>query len=159
MLQHSFLLADGARDVHDHLLLSGEPLIADLQAYFNLRDPIPLLEYQALTVQGLVCEQAYSDYWNSMSGGDDGQEVDAVIMPVAPHAAVIPGKYNHLAYTEVVNLLNYSAAVIPVTKADRGVDGVDETYRPVNEVDRANWEACKFFLLRWRIIWCVCDWS
>ncbi|KAL0471511.1 amidase signature domain-containing protein [Neurospora intermedia] len=140
-IHHSFLLADGARDVHDHLLLSGEPLIADLQAYFNLRDPIPLLEYQALTVQGLVCEQAYSDYWNSMSGGDDGQEVDAVIMPVAPHAAVIPGKYNHLAYTEVVNLLNYSAAVIPVTKADRGVDGVDETYRPVNEVDRANWEA------------------
>lgn len=155
MLQHSFLLADGARDVHDHLLLSGEPLIADLQAYFNLRDPIPLLEYQDLTVQGLACEQAYSDYWNSMAG-DDGQEVDAVIMPVAPHAAVIPGKYNHLAYTEVVNLLNYSAAVIPVTKADKGVDGVDETYTPVNEVDRANWEACEFFLLEDHS---VCDWS
>lgn len=77
--------------------------------------------------------------------GDDGQEVDAIIMPVAPHAAVIPGRWYHLGYTEVINLLNYSAAVIPVTKADRGVDGVDGTYRPVNEVDRANWESCEFF--------------
>ncbi|KAK3949451.1 amidase signature domain-containing protein, partial [Pseudoneurospora amorphoporcata] len=141
-IHYSFLLADGARDVHNNLLLSGEPLIADLQPHLSLKDSIPLLEYQDLTIQGLAYEQAYSDYWNSMSGeGDDGQEVDAIIMPVAPHAAVIPGKYYHLGYTEVLNLLNYSAAVIPVTKADRGVDGIDETYRPLNEVDRANWES------------------
>ncbi|KAK3398744.1 amidase signature domain-containing protein [Sordaria brevicollis] len=139
-IHYSFLLADGARDVHDNLLLSGEPLIADLQAYFNLKDPIPLLEYQDLTVRGLANEQAYSDYWNSLTA-EDGQEVDAVIMPVAPHGAVIPGRYYHLGYTEVVNLLNYSAAVIPVTKADKGLDGVDGTYKPVNEVDRANWES------------------
>lgn len=83
----------------------------------------------------------------SGAGDDDGQEVDAIIMPVAPHAAVIPGRYYHLGYTEVVNLLNYSAAVIPVTKADRGVDAVDEAYEPVNKVDRANWETCEYLIL------------
>ncbi len=80
--------------MHSHLALSGEPLLPDLERSFNLRDPIPLLEYQDLTLQGLEYERAYSDYWNS-TAAEDGQVVDAVIMPVAPHAAVIPGKYYH----------------------------------------------------------------
>lgn len=89
-------------------------------------------------------------------------------MPVAPHAAVIPGKYYHTgyrrritppeavfqaddkqtAYTEVINLMNYSAAVIPMTKADKAIDVVpegDDAERPLNDVDKQNWEACKSF--------------
>jgi amidase len=87
-------LADGAHDVHSHLDLSGEPLLPDLEKLFTLRPQMPLSEYQDLTLQGLECESAYSDYWNSTSA-EDGQIVDAVIMPVAPHAAVIPGKFYH----------------------------------------------------------------
>ncbi len=59
-------------------------------------------------------------------------------MPVAPHAAVIPGKYFHTGmnlcscsqlldaplinlavYTEAMNMMNYSVVVIPVAKADK----------------------------------------
>ncbi|KAK4205074.1 Acetamidase [Triangularia verruculosa] len=130
----SFLLADGGHDIHSHLDLSGEPLIPDLEEAFELKPPMDLLEYQRLTLEGLDYEQAYSDYWNSTA-------VDAVIMPVAPHAAVIPGKYYHTAYTEVINLMNYSAAVIPVTKADKSIDVPDITYEPLNDVDKKNWEA------------------
>jgi len=72
-----------------------------------------------------------------------GQIVDAVIMPVAPHAAVIPGKYYHTAYTEAINLMSYSAAVIPVTFADKTLDPYDKSYQPRGEVDALNWEACK----------------
>jgi amidase len=85
-------------------------------------------------------------------------------MPVAPHAAVIPGKYYHIGkrirdtaclyprtclliisagYTEAINLMNYSAVVIPVTKADKEVDVIDNSYLPANELDRKNWTACK----------------
>ena len=70
---------------------------------------MPLLEHQALTLEGNAYNAAYYDYWNS-TGADDGsfdlshacfpktlsithrsqgQFVDAVIMPVAPHAPVI----------------------------------------------------------------------
>ncbi|KAI0384934.1 amidase signature domain-containing protein [Hypomontagnella monticulosa] len=136
----AFLKADGAHDIHDQLNLSGEPLIPDLEETFQLRDPMDLLEYQDLTLQGLEYEAAYSDYWNS-TAEQDGQVVDAVIMPVAPHAAVIPGKYYHTAYTEVINLMNYSVTVIPVTRADKDIDVVDETYQPSNELDKQNWEA------------------
>lgn len=49
-----------------------------------------------------------------------------------------------LAYTECINLLNYSACVIPVSTANKDIDVFDKGYRPLNETDRKNWEACKF---------------
>ncbi|OAA35649.1 general amidase [Metarhizium rileyi] len=136
----SFLKADGAHDIHSHLSLSGEPLIPDLLESFKLKPPMGLLQYQENTLKGLSYEKQYSDYWNQTASGD-GQIVDAIIMPVAPHAAVIPGKYHHTAYTEAINLMNYSAVVIPVTKADKSIDVFDGTYCPKNEKDKRNWEA------------------
>ncbi|KAJ6036184.1 general amidase [Penicillium herquei] len=136
----SFLKADSGHDINKQLALSGEPLIPQLRDSFTLHDPMSLLEYQALTTEGRDYEAAYSDYWNS-TAADDGQIVDAVIMPVAPHAAVIPGKYYHTAYSEAINLMNYSAVVIPVTKADKEIDEADKTYKPLNELDAQNWEA------------------
>ncbi|KAI1114553.1 hypothetical protein F5Y14DRAFT_450857 [Nemania sp. NC0429] len=58
----AFLKADGAHDIHTQLGLSGEPLIPDLEESFKLEDPIGLLEYQTLTLQGLAYESDYSDY-------------------------------------------------------------------------------------------------
>ncbi|KAL9035733.1 MAG: hypothetical protein Q9180_004700 [Flavoplaca navasiana] len=107
--------ADGAHDVHQQLDLSGEPLIPQLRESFKLREPMPLLEYQDKTLQGKTYNEAYSDYWNASSNDD--------------------------AYTESINLLDYSAAVIPVTRADKAVDTFDHGYQPLNEVDRKNWEA------------------
>ncbi|KAL8836535.1 MAG: hypothetical protein Q9170_002890 [Blastenia crenularia] len=135
-----FLRADGAHDINQQLDLSGEPLVPPLRGAFQLRDPTPLLEYQRLTVDGKAYNEAYYDYWNSTTK-DDGQVVDAVLMPVAPHAAVIPGKFFHTAYTESINLMDFSAVVIPVTTADKLADAIDDTYQPLNEVDRMNWEA------------------
>jgi amidase len=109
-LQGGFFGADGAHDVHGHLNRSGEPLIPDLEDGFKLKCPTELLKYQDLTLQGLEYEREYSDYWNSTESQDGkiptfivlsgrltylGQVVDAVLMPVAPHAAVIPGKFYH----------------------------------------------------------------
>lgn len=137
----AFLKADGAHDIHAQLNLSGEPLIPELVKSFQLKDPMNLLQYQDLTLEGRDYSAAYSDYWNATADDKAYQIVDAVIMPVAPHAAVIPGKYYHTAYTEAINLMDYSAAVIPVTKADKNVDTFNSDYKPLNEIDRKNWEA------------------
>ncbi|KAL9610018.1 MAG: hypothetical protein Q9167_005260 [Letrouitia subvulpina] len=66
----AFLKADGAHDVHRQLDLSGEPLIPPLRKAFELEDPISLLEYQALTIEGKNYEEAYLDYWNSLEAED-----------------------------------------------------------------------------------------
>ena len=70
----SFLYADGAHDIHHHLKRSGEPLLPELRKSFKLRDAIPLLEYQDLTLQGLNYEAEYADYWNS-TADEEGMTV------------------------------------------------------------------------------------
>lgn len=135
-----FLSADGAHDIHQHLNRSGEPLIPDLKDGLSLKTPTELLKYQDLTIQGLEYERQYSDYWNS-TADSDGQIVDAVLMPVAPHAAVIPGKFYHGAYTDAMNLTNYTAVVIPTIRADKRIDVLNEGYEPLGEIDRKNWQA------------------
>ena len=43
--------------------------------------------------------------------------------------------------------MDYSVAVLPVTKADKSIDAFDEGYEPLDEVDRKNWESCKSILV------------
>ncbi|KAJ8059060.1 hypothetical protein OCU04_012037 [Sclerotinia nivalis] len=138
-LHPAIMNADGSHHIQQQLELSGEPLINDLQDFYTLKTPMPLLEYQDRALQLRDYRQAYSDYWNS-TADPDGNMVDAVLMPAAPHAAVIPGKWVHLAYTEVLNLLDYTALVIPVTYVDKHMDEL-HAYVPVSEKDWRNWMA------------------
>lgn len=46
-------------------------------------------------------------------------------------------------YTSVINLMNYSTAVIPVTKADKTIDIPDPDFRPLGPEDQTNWDACR----------------
>lgn len=49
-----------------------------------------------------------------------------------------------LGCTECVNPLDYSVVVIPVTTANKTVDVFNHEYEPLNEVDRKNWQGCKY---------------
>lgn len=42
-----------------------------------------------------------------------------------------------------VNLLDYSAAVLPVTLADKTIDVQDLTYKPMNPQDDKIYQACE----------------
>lgn len=138
-LHPAIMNADGSHHIQKQLALSGEPLITDLEGFYTLKPPMSLLEYQDRALQLRDYRQAYSDYWKSTADAD-GNVVDAVLMPAAPHAAVIPGKWEHLAYTEVLNLLDYTALVIPITHADKNVDE-HHVYVPVSAKDLRNWTA------------------
>ncbi|OAL70015.1 hypothetical protein A7D00_5544 [Trichophyton violaceum] len=129
-----FMSADGGNDIKKQLDLSGQ-----IKMLLEDKEPLPLLEYQDLILQGIEYAEAYADYWNS-TAQDDGQVVDAIIAPLAPWAAVIPTKYYHTAYTQAINLLDYSVSVVPVTIADKNVDIANPDYEPISELDKVNWE-------------------
>jgi amidase len=133
-----FLQSDGGHDIYKQLELSGEPIIPPLRQLFEPSPPYSAVKVQELAIAARDSCNAYSDYWNSVAT-TDGREVDAFIMPVAPHAAVIPGRQVYIGYTEIVNLLDYSAAVIPVTNADKEVDLADASHVPLNDLDGLNW--------------------
>ena len=55
-----------------------------------------------------------------------------------PNKRVMPG------YSMWVNLLDYSATVLPVTTVDKSVDVVDEGYKPISAADEKVWKGCEF---------------
>jgi amidase len=42
-----------------------------------------------------------------------------------------------------VNLLDYSAAILPVTQVDKSIDVIDKEYKPMNEHDEKVYSSCK----------------
>ncbi|KAI9370471.1 amidase signature domain-containing protein [Aspergillus egyptiacus] len=118
---------DGSADTHAAFSLSSETPPTQL-----LLPPTPsaqktALEIASLNVQKRTYQKLYMDYWNSTAEvTGTGRPVDAVICPAAPHAAVIPTRYAHVGYTSVINLLDYSSVVLPVTSADKSVDVLAE---------------------------------
>ena len=53
----------------------------------------------------------------------------------------------HLGYVpsrraDEINCLDYSTCVIPVTYADKNIDKKDNTYKPVSDKDKQNWDNC-----------------
>jgi amidase len=162
VLQSAFTDADGHPDVYENLALSGEPLVSELEPQFG-NGPLPavaLSEFYKSTIDLRKWRTKYNDYWTSTSNlTSTGRAIDAILLPVAPHAAVMPGKSYHygkstasvdclcsqtmLAYTTFVNLLDYVSVVVPVTFADSRMDVFNQTYEPKSELDRKNWEACR----------------
>ncbi|CAD0027269.1 unnamed protein product [Aureobasidium pullulans] len=81
-------------------------------------------------------EKEYMEYWNSTSQlTGTGRPVDAIISPLAPFTAARPNKYTSYSYSVWVNVLDYSSAIVPVTKVDKNVDKDYTDFKPVSETD------------------------
>ncbi|KAL8639003.1 MAG: hypothetical protein Q9226_008934, partial [Calogaya cf. arnoldii] len=166
--ESTILDADGRADVFQQLSLSGEPLIPELVPEFGHEPlpPMPLLEFCDQVLQLKAFRNEYAAYWASTAEKTKsgilsssfqtestvgqveltvvtGRSVDAVILPAAPTAAILPGKWYHHGYSTIANTLDYATVVIPVTFADKKLDSLDDTYQPLNEKDEKNWLACR----------------
>jgi amidase len=103
--QPSFTEADGAADVFHNIGLSGEPLIPELRKGFGTgpTEPTPLLDFYKNSLKLKDYRARYNSYWTStMEQTGTGRPADAVIMPVAPHAAVIPRHYFHYSKLNLI---------------------------------------------------------
>lgn len=61
----------------------------------QLKDPMGLLEYQALGLEAINFCDNYTTYWNEFH--KEGERmVDAVVMPVAPLTGIRSGQFFHL---------------------------------------------------------------
>ncbi|CAK7212074.1 hypothetical protein SBRCBS47491_001346 [Sporothrix bragantina] len=133
-------IADGGIDIHHHIGLSGEPLQWRVADYYGTEATPPKTADQVFDFNFELFQyrRDYLDYWNSTAAlTKSGRPVDAVLAPVAPIAAIELDKSWHIGYTPWVNTLDYAAAVFPVTKVDPAIDVVDESYVPLNDLDKA----------------------
>lgn len=72
-----------------------------------------------------------------------GKEMDAIIAPVAPTAAVRHDQFRYYGFATAINLLDFTSVVVPVTFADQHVDVKNKAYKALNKLDKWVYDECK----------------
>ena len=131
---------DGGRDCHAAFQLSGEepvPQIWDM--YRELQPEYTATDIAANNVDKRNLQKVYMEYWNSTATKTHtGRPADCILMPANPFAAARPEGHRYAMYTTWVNVMDYSAVVVPVTTCDKDVDKRIEGFQPLNERDEFN---------------------
>ncbi|PQE33815.1 general amidase protein [Rutstroemia sp. NJR-2017a WRK4] len=134
---------DGGKDIHNALALSGEPVIPQLKKHFGtLKPQMAGFDIAEVNRKKREFQKEYMEYWNSTAElTGTGRPVDAIITPLAPMPANIRTSSNYIAYTTFVNLLDYTASILPVTTVDKNIDLFDHNYKPLNPADEQLWKS------------------
>lgn len=163
--QFQILGSTAGKEVRNAIDASGEPPVHQLQTWYDNDnvEPSSSAEFWDLCNQRDQYRSEYNQYWTSTREKNVAKrQVDGVIMPVAPTAAVEEGCFNYYgksscrvpypfaclqisqAYSGIVNLLDYTSGSFPVTFADRSIDVETPDHVPLNPTDRAVWRTCEF---------------
>ncbi|KZV64679.1 amidase [Peniophora sp. CONT] len=141
-----FFGAEGGEAIFKALALSGER--PTMRSSRHATDwfgeaPVPGIsasEFFAANERRYQYQQAYAKYWNeSMKLTKSGHAVDFVLLPVRPSSTFRPGQAGgYLGYTTIANVLDYPAAVFPVSRVDKTIDLANSSFVPRDERDRLN---------------------
>ena len=137
---------DGGLDIRTALDLSGEPIASQVEAAYGKqpKEQFNASEIAATNVEKRQYQKEYLEYWNStVNLTGTGRAVDGLIMPVAPFAAARPKRYIYYGYSTIINLLDYTSCVIPVTNVDKNIDLVETDFKPIDDLDKEVWADCK----------------
>lgn len=70
--------------------------------------------------------------------------VDFLLCPAYSGAGVLNGESKYWNYTAIWNILDLPSSILPSgLKCDKTVDVKDGSYKPRNDFDKEEWEACK----------------
>lgn len=140
-LMNKFFSSQDNRHLFSLLEQTEEPLIRWLRNLgFRRRDGINLAELRELWAKRVELQQEMLKMFKT----EDGQEVDAVILPVAPHP--VPGidEWGGVGYTGIFVLLDWPAVSIPIRKCGEQ-DLVEEVEGPVlGRWDKMNRALCEY---------------
>ncbi|KAF2623063.1 amidase [Macroventuria anomochaeta] len=128
---------DGAKEVLGLLEKAGEPVLP-LTKWITTAQPtvkdLDLHEMWRLCTERDAFRTKYARHWtNTMN--EDGHEVDVILCPPYFGAASPHEMSRYWGYSSIWNLLDYPAAVFPVTNVDPSIDKVVD-YQPINHEDR-----------------------
>ncbi|OTB06795.1 hypothetical protein M426DRAFT_318506 [Hypoxylon sp. CI-4A] len=124
-------LADGGKAIRRELDRTGEPFRPEMDMYATARE-LGALEYWQLHLDRQAFQKRYLDRW--LEAG-----IDALLCPTTPYSTVENGKFRHVGYTGVFNVLDYSCISFPTgITVDKSVDlAPDESYIPLSDMDKA----------------------
>ncbi|VDC00394.1 unnamed protein product [Peniophora sp. CBMAI 1063] len=136
----TIFFADGGQAIHKALASSGEPLNQLVKDYFGEtpRPEVSASELFAANEKLYQYQSAYAKYWNETAKSTkSGRPVDFVLFPAFPAPCFRPGQSGlYVGYTIVANCLDYTAAVVPVTRVNKSVDLPNSSFVALNERDQ-----------------------
>ncbi|RAO69365.1 uncharacterized protein BHQ10_005377 [Talaromyces amestolkiae] len=144
----SLYYADGGADNLEIFAQGGEPLMP--LTHFILtenehRKRLQIEEIWDLMEKNIQYKTEYANVWNKTATGVDERGiptgmVDVILSPTGPGAAPPLDQAKYWGYTAQWNLLDYPAAVFPVTQVQPEVDKKEEAYEPRNSKDEFNYK-------------------
>ena len=143
-LANKFFTAEGSAHIFSLLSSTSEALIPWLSTRLKPNRPTSLSTFRDLQAQ----RSALHDEFLKIFKTPDGQTIDALICPVAPHPVPPLDRWNSVGYTSAFVLLDYPAASIPVRRV-RACDLEGEMGAEVlRGWDRVNRALCELRALR-----------
>ncbi|OKL59567.1 hypothetical protein UA08_05111 [Talaromyces atroroseus] len=144
----SLYYADGAAHNFEIFAEGGEPMLPlthFIMTENEHRKRLQIEEIWELMEKNAEYRKEYAAQWNSTATGVDESGfptgmVDVILSPTGPGAAPPLNQARYWGYTSQWNLLDYPAAVFPVTKVQPDLDRVDEGYEPRNSKDEFNYK-------------------
>ncbi|RSL69394.1 Acetamidase [Fusarium sp. AF-6] len=134
-LVNKIYASDGGTDVFETLKASGEP---DIPNFADLINPsLPKLDMNELWSANLEKWNYQREYLAAIRALEEklGKQLDAIIAPITPTATIRHDQFKYYGYSSVINLLDFTSVVIPVTFADKAVDVKNESFRPLTDID------------------------
>ncbi|KAI4688056.1 uncharacterized protein J4E84_004984 [Alternaria hordeiaustralica] len=127
--------ADGSTDVMRDIKASGEPPIPNIKELLNPDiKKADLNDVWDIHLQKWDYQMQYLSKWREVEA-ELGCELDCIVGPISPTAAIRHNQFKYYGYASAINLLDFTSVVVPVTFADSKVDGKRADYKPLNELD------------------------
>jgi amidase len=143
-LINTIYAGDGGTDIFNTLKESGEPAIPNFKDLIN--PSLPKVDMNELWDAQLKKWAFQSEYLEQFRLAEEklGKEIDAIIAPITPTAAIRHNQFKYYGYASAINLLDFTSVVVPVTFADKSVDKKQAEYKPLNNLDKVVQEECEF---------------
>jgi amidase len=116
---------------------SGEPMIPNIQDLLN--PDIPKVDMNGLWdvhLQKWNFQMEYLAKWRELEA-ELGSELDCIIAPISPSAAIRHDQFKYYGYASAINLLDLTSVVVPVMFADQAIDAKNADHVPASELDKA----------------------
>lgn len=134
-LINNIYAADGSTDVLSNINASGEPSIPNIKDLLNPdKGQINMNELWDVHLKKWNYQSEYLDKWREFED-QLGKEVDAIIAPITATAAIRHNQFRYYGYASVINLLDFTSVVVPVTFADKSVDVKKADHQPLGQLD------------------------
>lgn len=123
------------QDVLRDISASGEPSIPNIKDLLNPdAGQVNMNELWDVHLQKWNYQSEYLDKWRDLED-KLGKELDAIIAPITATAAVRHNQFRYYGYASVINLLDFTSVVVPVTFADKSVDLKKVDYQSLGQLD------------------------